>query len=54
MSLPSGVEATPQVLGAMHLWGAVLGALISLAFATGGGALGGWYARRTLGQGNSR
>ncbi len=48
ITLPRGVEATPQVLGAMHLWGAVLGAGAAVLFALAGGALGGWYARRTL------
>lgn len=49
VTLPRGVEATSQVLGAMQLWGAVLSAIVTIAFAIGGGALGGWYARRTLG-----
>ena len=47
LTLPKGVEATTEVLGAAHLWGAVLGAVVSVVFAIAGGALGGWYARRS-------
>jgi len=47
LSLPAGVEATPQLLAAAHLWGAVLGAVTAVLMAIGGGAIGGWYARRT-------
>jgi xanthine/uracil/vitamin C permease (AzgA family) len=49
VNAPPGVEVTPQLVAAMHLWSAVLGAAVSVAFAVGGGALGGWYARKTLG-----
>ncbi len=47
LSLPPGVEVTPQVIGAAHLWGSVLGAATAIVFAVAGGALGGWYARRS-------
>ena len=47
ISLPSGVEPTPQLLGSMQLWGALLGAVMTIAIATACGAAGGWYAKRT-------
>ena len=47
ISLPSGVEPIPQLLGSMQLWGALLGAAMAIAIATACGAGGGWYAKRT-------
>ena len=47
ISLPSGVEPTPQLLGSMQLWGALLGAAMAIAIAIACGAAGGWYAKRT-------
>lgn len=48
ITLPTGVEPTPQVLGSLQLWGALLGAATAIAIATACGAAGGWYAKRTL------
>ena len=45
--LPSGVEPTPQLLGSMQLWGALLGAAMAIGIAIACGAAGGWYAKRT-------
>ena len=50
VSLPKGVEATPQVLAGVQLWGAVLGAAMAVAFAAAAGAVGGWYAKRSRGK----
>lgn len=47
MTLPPGTEATPELIASLHLWGAVLGAVVAVIFATAAGAVGGWYARRT-------
>ncbi len=46
VSLPNGVQPTPQVLAGVQLWGAVLGAAMAVAFAAAAGAVGGWYAKR--------
>lgn len=48
VSLPRGVEPTPQVLGSIQLWGALLGAAMTVAIGAIAGAIGGWYAKRTL------
>lgn len=47
VTLPRGMEPTPQVLAGVHLWGAVLGAAMAVAIGVAAGAAGGWYARRT-------
>jgi hypothetical protein len=47
VTLPPGMEATPQLLASLHLWGAVLGAITAVCFAVAAGAVGGWYARRS-------
>jgi hypothetical protein len=47
VTVPPGTELTPQLLASMHLWGAVLGAVVAVMLATLAGAAGGWYARRT-------
>jgi uncharacterized membrane protein YeaQ/YmgE (transglycosylase-associated protein family) len=44
---PPGREITPQLLHAMHLWGAVAGALFTIVLGIVGGAVGSWYARRS-------
>lgn len=47
VTLPPGTEATPQLIASLHLWGAVLGAVVAVIIAAVAGAAGGWYARRT-------
>jgi hypothetical protein len=51
VSLPAGVDATPQVLASVHLWGAVVGAAMAVGLATLCGALGGLWVRRRAGLG---
>jgi hypothetical protein len=46
VTLPAGVEATPELLASLHLWGAVVGAGAAVVIAIVAGAVGGWYARR--------
>ncbi len=46
MSIPKGVEVTPELLGGMQLWGAVLGAVMAIILAAAAGAAGGWYTKR--------
>lgn len=47
VTLPPGTDATPQLIASLHLWGAVLGAVVAVIIAAAAGAAGGWYARRT-------
>ncbi len=48
VTLPQGTDATPELLATLHVWGAVLGAAAAVVIALVAGAMGGWYARRTL------
>ena len=47
MTAPPGEVLTPELLASMHVWGAVLGAVVAVLIAIAAGAAGGWYARRT-------
>lgn len=46
VTLPAGIEVTPQVLARVQLWGAVTGAGFTIVMGAIAGAVGGWYARR--------
>lgn len=44
--LPPGVEATPEVLGSVHLFGALLGAGVAVALGAIAGGVGAWLVSR--------
>ena len=46
MTAPPGQVLTPELLDSMHVWGAVLGAVVAVLIAIAAGAVGGRYARR--------
>ncbi len=46
VTVPAGRVLTPELLASMHVWGAVLGAVVAVLIAIVAGAAGGWYARR--------
>lgn len=45
VSLPPGVEATPDVLGSIHLFGALAGAAVAVVLGALAGAVGAWLVR---------
>ena len=45
VTLPPGVEATPEVLGSLHLFGALAGAGVAVACGAIAGAVGAWLVR---------